>query len=61
MPKQNRKKQAVGSLKQAMNKEFKDWYLIRNALEMKNIRNTEYYTDLMDRYKSSHWCELQEK
>ena len=51
--KQNKKEEAVGSLKQAMYKGFKEWSFMAKAPDLKNIRGTKYYADLMNRYKGS--------
>ena len=48
--KQNKKTEAIGFLKQAMDKGFKDWPLMAKDPDLKNIRETEYYTGLMSRY-----------
>jgi hypothetical protein len=40
--KQNSKEEAVSSLKQSVDKGFKDWFLIREDPDLKNIRNTKY-------------------
>ncbi len=52
--KQNKKEEAVGSLKQAMDKGFKDRSIIAKDLDLKNIRGTEYYANMMNSYKGSH-------
>ena len=51
---QNREEEDISSLKQAMDKGFKDWSLMAKDLDLKNIRGTEYYADLMNSYKGSH-------
>jgi hypothetical protein len=37
-----------------MDKWFKDWSLMAKDPDLKNIRDTEYYADLMNSYKGSH-------
>ncbi|MCX5819996.1 MAG: hypothetical protein NT047_08825 [Deltaproteobacteria bacterium] len=43
---QNKKDEAIGSLKVAVDTGFKDWTLLEKDNDLKNIRDTAYYAEL---------------
>ena len=45
---------SVSWLKQAIDKGFSDWDLIKNDPDLENIKNTSYVTELMNNHKPQH-------